>query len=65
MTQNEDNFWQATQDNPGEAPEWVNRDYDEKDEQPKSRRWMIWVTVLLSAFLAFGGLWSTLEPLLK
>jgi hypothetical protein len=65
MTQDDDQFWRATPDHPSEAPGWVNRDYSEQDEQPKSRRWMIWTTLVLSASLAFSGLWGSIEPLLK
>ena len=64
MTQDDDKFWRATPELPSEAPEWVNRDYSE-DEPPKSRRWMIWVTLLASAGLAFSGMWDSLSPLFK
>ena len=64
MTKDDDQFWRATPELPSEAPEWVNRDYSE-DEPPKSRRWMIWVTLLASAGFAFSGMWDSLAPLFK
>jgi hypothetical protein len=66
MAQDSDEFWRASPDMPSEAPpDWVNRDYSEHEEQPKSRRWMVWTVMILTAFFAFGGLWSTLQPLFK